>query len=48
VWALRCAAVLFYRARYVPEFANLASPRVDLPSPGLLLIAVLPITDRAQ
>jgi DHA2 family multidrug resistance protein-like MFS transporter len=38
------AAVLFFVPRYVPEFANPASPRVDLPSAGLLLVAVLPAT----
>jgi MFS transporter, DHA2 family, multidrug resistance protein len=34
-------AVLVCVPRYVPEFANPDAPRVDLPSAGLLLIAVL-------
>ena len=34
-------AVLVCVPRYVPEFANPDAPRVDLPSAGLLLVAVL-------
>jgi MFS transporter, DHA2 family, multidrug resistance protein len=34
-------AVLVCVPRYVPEFANPNAPRVDLPSAGLLLVAVL-------
>jgi DHA2 family multidrug resistance protein-like MFS transporter len=37
-------AVLVFVPRYVPEFSNPAAPRVDLPSAGLLLMAVLPTT----
>ena len=37
-------AVLWFVPRYVPEFANPAAPRVDLPSAGLLMLAVLPAT----
>jgi MFS transporter, DHA2 family, multidrug resistance protein len=38
------AAVLFFVPRYVPESANPNGPRVDLPSAGLLMIAVLSAT----
>src|SRR4051812_43306717 len=37
-------AVLYFVPRYVPEFANPAAPRVDLPSAALLMLAVLPVT----
>ncbi|WP_051222829.1 MFS transporter [Conexibacter woesei] len=37
-------AVLWFVPRYVPEFANPAAPRVDLPSAGMLMLAVLPAT----
>ncbi|HWH94203.1 MAG TPA: MFS transporter [Baekduia sp.] len=37
-------AVLAFVPRYVPEFANPAAPRVDLPSAALLMLAVLPAT----
>jgi DHA2 family multidrug resistance protein-like MFS transporter len=37
-------AVLYFVPRYVPEFANPAAARVDLPSAGMLMLAVLPAT----
>jgi DHA2 family multidrug resistance protein-like MFS transporter len=37
-------AVLYFVPRYVPEFANPAAPRVDLPSAAMLMLAVLPAT----